>query len=107
MMVKSRHGSVLLTIHFEKRLTHWTAVFLTSLIAAFVFCAQVRASTIVNDTIWSDNNGSYIKASYGGHITFIDGVYTGWGMTPIKQLMVRIFISTRQRLLAVATGRTS
>ena len=82
MMVKSRHGSVLLTIHFEKRLTHWTAVFLTSLIAAFVFCAQVRASTIVNDTIWSDNNGSYIKASYGGHITFIDGVYYWVGNDP-------------------------
>ena len=59
--------------------------FLALLMTAFMFVAQARAGTIVNDSIWNDQNRDYIKAGYGGHITLIDGVYYWVGNDPDKE----------------------
>lgn len=40
------------------------------------------SSTITNDIWWKDNNGNDIKASYGGHITFIGDTYYWVGNDP-------------------------
>ena len=81
-MGKNKDVAVLYMIRLDKNSTHRAVAFLMLLITAFVLCAPVNASTIVNDTIWNDTNGSYIKASYGGHITFIDGLYYWVGNDP-------------------------
>jgi len=46
---------------------------------------STSAGTITNDKIWKATNGYYIKASAGGHITLIDGVYYWCGNDPDRE----------------------
>lgn len=70
-----------------RRLGRFTAALLSNALAgAIANNANASAGTIVNDVIWKDNRDTpghwYIKASYGGHITLIDGVYYWVGNDP-------------------------
>lgn len=43
---------------------------------------SVNSGVIVNEEIWRDVDGAWVKASFGGHITEIDGIYYWVGNDP-------------------------
>lgn len=69
----------------------------------FVTALPIQAGTIVNNTIWRekgadpDDPNGYVKASFGGHITLIDGVYYWVGNDPNEEVNgadIHIYSST-------------